>query len=269
MVKKRLGKRELDAFLQQGRKAKLHAAQAKAPKEVELWKDWHSGGRRQKDLVPLMKSLENVVRSQARQYSSGYGGSLVPGATELELRRHMKKAIESYDPNRGVKLSTWAISQMRAFTGKAAKRRNFGTQSKKDFQATQEFNNAINELHSQGKLDPTHHEIAERVGWPISRVKRMQTGTMRRELYTGITPGQDDDVGGAPSQMRSIMSLMYFNNDEEKKVFRALKLHSPDRDLDSRVNMARTAKTLGIPLSRLYKIRDTLKKRVQPLVSRI
>jgi DNA-directed RNA polymerase specialized sigma subunit len=259
----------VDVFNRQERQRKLRAAQAKAPKELELWHKWNKGGRRKADLIPLMSSLENVVRAEARKYQKGYGGALVGGANEAELRTHMLKALQTYNPNRNVKLTTWATSQMRAFTGTAAKRRNFGTQSKGDFQATQAFNNAINELRFAGNLSPTPQQIAERVGWPVSRVKRMQRGAMRRELYTGITPGQDDDVGGAPSQVRSAMSLMHFKNEEEKKVFRALKLYAPKDELSSPLNMARTAKKLKIPLSRLYKIRDNLKKRAAPILNRL
>lgn len=266
-------KSDLDRFNEQARKQKLRAAQAKAPKELELWHKWNEGGRRQQDLVPLMQSLDNVVRSEARKYSRGYGGSLVPGANEAELRMHLLKAIQTYDPNklvagRPVKLTTWATSKMRAFTGTAGKRRNFGTMSKQDFQSFQQFNNAVNELKSQGFPEPTTQQIAERVGWPAPKVRRMQK-SVRRELFTGITPGQADDVGGAPSQMRSIMSLMHFNNEEERKVFRALKLHAPDEALESPLDMKRTAQRLGIPLSRLYKIRDTLKSRVKPVLDRI
>jgi DNA-directed RNA polymerase specialized sigma subunit len=261
-------KMDLAAFNRQARQKKLQTQQAKAPKELELWNKWHKGGRRQADLVPLMNSMENIVRAEARKFQKGYGGSLVGGANEAELRAHLLKALKTYDPNRGTKLTTWATSQMRAFTGTAAKRRNFGRMSKQDFQRFQQFNNVVNELKAQGIQSPTAPQIAARVGWPVPHVRRMQK-SVRRELFTGITPGQSDDVGGAPSQMRSIMGLMHFRNAEEKKVFTALKLHAPGNELRSPLDMQRTARKLGIPLSRLYKIRDTLRKRASGVIDKI
>jgi DNA-directed RNA polymerase specialized sigma subunit len=215
-----------------------------------------------------MQSLENVVRSEARKYKQGYGGALVQGANELELRKHLKKALETYDPNRGTKLTTHVHNQFRRFTDTAAKRRNFGRPSRQDFQSFQAFNNVVNELKLQGTPEPTSAQIAQRTGWPLPKVKRMQS-SVRRELFTGITPGKDDDVGGAPSQMRSLMSLMHFRNAEEKRVFQALKLYAPDEAVASPLDMKRVATQLGIPVSRLYKIRDSLRMRVKPIIDRI
>lgn len=267
MAQKKL---DVSAFNQQARQAKLRAAQAKAPKEMELWDKWNKGGRKTQDLVPLMKSMENLVQREARKYNKGYGGALVQGANELEARKLMLRGLKTYDPNRGTKLTTHVHNQFQRMTEVAAKRRNFGAMSRKDFQTFQQFNNAVNELKEErGVVDPTVAQIAQRLQWPIGRTARVQQ-SVRRELFTGITPGQDDDVGGPPSQMRSIMSLMPLKNEKEKAVFRGLRLHkNPEQEPKSPLVMKRLAQTLKMPLSRVYKIRDTLKNRVQNVIDRI
>lgn len=267
MARKKL---DVAAFNQQAREANLRAAQAKAPKEVALWARWNKGGRKQQDLVPLMSSMENLVQREARKYNKGYGGALVQGANELEARKLLLRGLKTYDPNRNTKLTTHVHNQFQRMTEVAAKRRNFGAMSRKDFQTYQQFNNAVNELKEEkGIVEPTVPQIAQQLRWPIGRTKRVQQ-SVRKELFTGITPGQSDDTGGPPSQMRSIMSLMPLKNEREKQVFRGLRLHTnPTKKPDAPLVMKRLAQGLKLPLSRVYKIRDSLKRRVQKVIDRI
>lgn len=234
--------------------------------EEALWKKWNKGGRTQADLIPLMRSLEPLVRSEARKYSgSAYGNALVPGANETELRRRLLKAIQRYRPGMGGTLTNFVYVQFRDFSATAAKRRNFSALSKQDTQGHAAYQNAHNELLNEGFLNPTHEQLADRLEWPVSRVARV-SGGHREEHFVGAGPTMDMPSNMEPDQARSIMSLVRFRNEDEKKVFVALGLSASGTLRRQKITVAQVARKLKMSEAKVRAIRAELKRRVEPLL---
>lgn len=263
---------DVDAFNQQARQKKLKEFRGRQSKEEELWKKWKKTGS-QADLVALMKSMEPLVKSEARKFTgAGYGGALVGGANEAELRRRLMEAIKSYNPNKpgAGSLKNWVYNKFRSMSDVARKRRNFTRLSTQDTDKFAPYWNAVNALKARGILHPNHQQIAEELKWPgdegLRRVERLERG-IREEKF--VAAGTDDTTFGMPSQARTIASLITFRNEEEKKVFKALKLYDSQLEVKDKFTMQATAKKMGIPYSRFARIRERLKKRVAPLVKKI
>ena len=216
-----------------------------------------------------MRSLEPLVKAEAHKYSgAAYGHALVTGANEAELRRRMLKAIRKYRPTAGSSLTGYIYVQFRDFSNVAAKRRNFSTLSKQDTQGHAAFNNAHNEMVNEGFLNPTHEQLSQRLGWPQSRVARVSEG-IRKEYFTGAGPLTDIASNRTPDQARSIMSLIKFRNDDEKKVFEAFGLYSSDAAMKRKVTVAQVARKLHMSEAKVRSIRAALKRRVEPMLRSI
>lgn len=263
---------DVEAFNRQAREKKLKEFQGRQGKEEELWRKWKKS-KNQADLVKLMKSMETLVKAEARKFSgAGYGGALVSGANEAELRRRLFDAIKSYDPNKpgAGSLKNWTYNKFRSMSDVARKRRNFARMSTQDTDQFATYTNAVNALKARGILHPTNQQVAAELKWPgkkgLDRVARLERG-IRKEKFVGA--GMDDATYRSPSQARTIASMIVLRNEEEKKIFKALKLHDSQLEVKDKFTMQRTAKKMGIPYHRFARIRDTLKKRVDGLTKKI
>lgn len=234
--------------------------------ELEMWKKWKMS-RSPADLAALMKSLEPLVAKEAQKYSGGgYGGALVGGATKAELRRRLMKAIETYDPSKG-SLANHVINQMRSMTDVVHRRRNFVRMSKQDQQQFAAYSNAKEALKARGVLHPTQQELLAELEWPgtagARRLKRLEEG-IRKEMF--LDTGTDDAFKRTPSQVSSAMSMMTFRNEQEKKVFKALKLDGRGLEVTNPISMHATALRLGMTYPTFMRIRAQLKQRAQKLL---
>lgn len=80
--------------------------------ELELWKVWKAGGEKPKHLDPLLKSLNPVI--QRRAMEAGRGRVEVPSAAiDFELKKHVVKALRTYDPSRGAQLTSWISTNLK------------------------------------------------------------------------------------------------------------------------------------------------------------
>lgn len=261
---------DVEGFNQQARDKKLKELRGRQDSEQALWEKWNKGGKSQADLVPLMKSLEPLIKSEARKFQRGYGGSLVGGANEAELRRRLLQAIQTYNPSIGAPLKAHVYNKFRSMSDVARKRRNFVRMSTQDTDQFAQYTNAVNALKARGVIDPPHPAIAQELKWPgkagVDRVARLEAG-IRKERF--VAAGMDDATSFMPSQARTIASMIPFRNEEEKRVFRALQLHDAQLEVKDKFTMQATAQKLGIPYSRFARIRERLKKRVEPLLKKI
>jgi DNA-directed RNA polymerase specialized sigma subunit len=231
----------------------------------ELWRKWHAGGRQERDLVPLLDAFEHVIQKQARTRTRGVGGSIPYGAMETQLRLAAKKSIESFNPDSGgAKLQTWVTTGLQRVTDFVAANRNFARIPKNRVDLYQRVQNAKNELHDELGREPSAHEISQRLpDVKPNDIQRLMV-EVRTEHYIGGNPNpeaaDDGSLGHAPSQMRSIISLMpSLLTSEEKKVFDQL---FPSNG--SPASMAEIAKRTGMNKSRVYQLRSAIFKKAKP-----
>jgi DNA-directed RNA polymerase specialized sigma subunit len=228
-----------------------------------LWRKWHDGGRRDSDLAELLDVFEPLVQRQAKARTRGAGGSIPYSAMESQLRIAAKKSIESFNPAGGTKLSTWVTTGLQRVTDFVAANRNFARIPKNRVDMYQKFQNARNALQDDLGREPTVQELSQQLpGVKPKDIQRL-TSEIRTEHYIGGNPdpeADDGSIGHAPSQMRSILSLMpALLTPDEKRVFE--ELFPPTGGTAS---MADVARKTGLNKSRIYQLRAAIFKKTKP-----
>lgn len=263
-------KANVTAFNQAARAGRYEEVKGREGKEVELWQRWKQEGQQDKHLIPLMTSMEPLVRAKARAYAAGYGGALPKGAVEAKLRQYMLKGIKSYDPEGGAKLKTHVFTQFQRYSEDAAKGRNFARMSKSDTQNFQEYQNALNELRVVHGREPSAQELQHHLQWPgtsgLNQVTRMQR-SIRKELFTGMDPNRSDMDMHEPSQIRTIISMApSLLNEEENKVLQAMypKGQLSTKDFDANHIATKT----GLRPDRVYRVRSRIFEKLKPYLDK-
>ncbi|WP_394831813.1 hypothetical protein LVJ94_35385 [Pendulispora rubella] len=156
----------------------LKTAEVSARKErdVALWRTWMDQGRRPEHLEPILDAFAPVLQRKVMQWKAP---QVSTAAFRAELQRQLIGALEKYDPTRGAALNT----HVEIYLQKAKRYNNQYANAAyiPEGQAAQigKIDKASDELKEELGRDPTHGEIAGRVGLPASRVARIQSARVR------------------------------------------------------------------------------------------
>lgn len=230
---------------------------------LDLWKTWHGSGKKPEHLEPLMDALEPTIQNAAKRKLKGLGGSIPYSALEQQLRIAAKKGLESYDPTRGTKVRTHIITNFQRTTDFVAGNRNFAHIPKPRVEMYQKFTNAKNIFMEEHGHEPTLHDMKALLPDIKEKDLKPMMNEIRRELYIGGHPdpeADDGSLGHAPSQVRSIISLMpALLSPEEQKVFDHLypQLGEPS-------SVAQIARKTGMNQNQVYRVRSAIYKKVRP-----
>lgn len=232
---------------------------------LPLWKAWDAGGRKPEHLEPLLDAFEPDIQRKAQQLSKSTGGSVPLSHLEGELRVQTKRGLEKFDPSGGTKLRNWIVyQQFPAVNTALARARNFAYVPKDRVGLYQEFQNAKNEFLTEHGHEPSFEEMKILLPHVKEETLKPLMTEFRRELYIGGHPDPDMDDGShghAPSQVRTIISLMpAMLSDEEKKVFD----HLYPTGSDMAPSIAQIAKKTGLSQNRVYRIRAEIYDKVKP-----
>lgn len=260
-----MSKKSVDEY-NKAHKKKL--AQEKRRHEYEGWKRWRQTGR-DEDLEPVVSSMNPMIQRQADKMlrGGGYGGYIPKQALEQQLRIAAVKGLKSYDPNRGTQLITHVYNQFPRVTDFVASGRNFARIPKGRMDRYQQFQNAQQELEGELHREPTDDELQSRLQWPNKRDVGRMRKEIRKDLYSDL--GEDQQFGGStqgsPSQIRSILGVMPSRfTAEERRIADAMFPASGDpKDVNS------VARELGMPRSRVYRVRSRIQQKIGPYVKNI
>jgi DNA-directed RNA polymerase specialized sigma subunit len=273
MPKKKAAKKvtKTDEFLEktssmvpQNPNASYQEARGRRGKEVELWKQWDAGGRQEKDLEPLLESLDPLIASKAKQHHSGLGGRVPYSAVKNELLGHAVTAIQRYDPKRGTQLSTFVNTQFRAITDWVAANRNTQYMPKEYVRRYQMFENAKNEFRNNFGRDPSKDEIGSMLPkWSKKEVEKMMTG-FRPEVFSG-NAGLKHDTGMEPDHVRSAVLFMKPAMTDEQRAF--ADMHYPA--LGAQLDIRTIAQRMGVPEAKVYQIKAKVDQMLAPHLRKV
>ncbi len=256
-------KSTFDTFNQSARKA---AAPGGHDPHRELWQKWVDSGKKKEHLEPLLDALEPTIQTHAKRKLKGLGGSIPYSALEQQLRIAAKKGLESYDPTKGTKVRTHVITNFQRTTDFVAGNRNFAHIPKPRVELYQRFQNARNEYMQEHGHEPTLEEMKRLLPDVPEKNLNPMMREIRRELYIGGHPdpeADDGSIGHAPSQVRSIISLMpALLTPEEQKVFDQLY-----PSMGEPLTVAQIAKKTGLNQNQVYRLRSAIYKKVKPHLS--
>lgn len=232
-------------------------------KELDLWHKWDQSGRKPGGVTPILKSLEPVIKRQATVEMQGLGGSIPRATVENELLNHTLKAIQTFNPNLGVSLTTHARNKMRAFSDTRNAYRNEKRMPSADVKRWDAWRNVTGELQSELGRQPTPHEIRERAPeWSAKTIERMQRG-FGRELYTDMGDGLGISDEHPQISFREAFMQQRPRLNPEQQRFGQLFFPPPG---EAQPNIKNVAKALGVSEDRAYKIKSQVEDVIGPMV---
>jgi hypothetical protein len=149
--------------------------------DTELWKKWHST-RSPYDLEELIRHLDPLIQAQVNQRA----GTLSRDMLVTQAKVLAVKAIKSYDPKYGVKLSTHVINQLQKLSRVNYAHQNAARIPEHTMLQFHSYNIAKEDFKAENGRDPTVHELSDSLKWSPRKVEQFQTQFGRAELLESI-----------------------------------------------------------------------------------
>jgi len=216
-------------------------------RDLDLYNTWKENGDK-KALGNLIKSLHPIIYSEVRRVS----GTLPESALSAEAKRWALKAIQTYDPTKGVALSTHVMNYLPKVRRLNYKYQNSARLPENLHLQFTEFHNAVSHLENTLNREPTDEEIAKQLGWSKPLVVKFK-GSLYEDLVESATqrPIETTQFNSNKFLLDHLMDQL----DEQEKTLLLNKGEMSAADL---------AAKLGVNVSRLNylsaKLRDKIAK---------
>lgn len=153
--------------------------------DLVLWKQWNQT-KSPYDLQKLINQLNPLIQAEVNRRA----GSLSRDTLESQAQKLAVKAIERFDPNRGVKLSTHVVAQLQKLS-----RMNYAHQKAAripDHVAMQypTVMMAKEEFFTEYGREPTDEELADELRWSPKKVQQFNQKMRSELLESGDTPAE-------------------------------------------------------------------------------
>ena len=144
--------------------------------DLDLYNQWKVDGDKAA-LGKLIKQLHPVIYSEVRRTS----GTLPESALSAEAKKWTVKAIQSFDPTKGVALATHVSNYLPKVRRLNYKFQNAARLPENLQLQFTEFKNAVSHLETTLNREPTDEEIATQLGWSKPLVVRFK-GSLYEDL---------------------------------------------------------------------------------------
>lgn len=159
--------------------------------DLILWERWHRS-RSQYDLEALMRQMMPVIRNQTQQYAR----RVAPVVLDAKAKKLALKAFETYDPSRGVLLSTHLVSQLQKLSRDAYEQQSTVSVPEHQRIDFNRINRAKLDLEDDLGRRPTMPELADHLALPIPHIEKIIGNVGRKEFMEsgeGPTFQQEND----------------------------------------------------------------------------
>lgn len=216
-------------------------------RDLDLYTAWKQSGDK-KALGSLIKSLHPIIYSEVRRVS----GTLPEAALSAEAKKWAIKALHTYDPTKGVAVSTHVMNYLPKVRRLNYKYQNSARLPENLHLQFTEFQNAVSHLENTLNREPNDEEIAKHLGWSKPLVVKFK-GSLYEDLVESATQRPIETTQF--NSNRFLLDHLMEQLDEQEKFLLLNKGEMPAADL---------AKKLGINISRLNylsaKLRDKIAK---------
>jgi DNA-directed RNA polymerase specialized sigma subunit len=226
--------------------------QAAKKKDIELYTQWKQSGDKQA-LGALIKQLHPVIYSEVRRAS----GTLPESALSAEAKKWTVRAIQTYDPTKGVALSTHVMNYLPKVRRLNYKYQNSARLPENLQLQFTEFRNAVSHLETNLNREPTDEEIAKHLGWSKPLVVRFK-GSLYEDLVESASqrPIETTQFNSNKMLMDHLMSKL----DEQEKT---ILLNSKD------ISAQELADKIGVNISRLNYLKSKLRTKIMGIKEEI
>lgn len=217
-------------------------------KDLELYHKWKETGSK-KALGELMDNLGGIIGTEVRRAS----GTLPTTALAGEAKKWAFKALQTYDPSKGVALSTHVgnyLPKVRRMNYKFQNAVRLPENMQLQFH---EYNQALTSLTDELNREPNDDELASKLGWTKPR-----TVKFKNSLYADlIESGNERASEFTQFNENSILMehLMSQLDHQEKFILENSKV----------ISSTELAKRLGVNINRLNYLKSKLADKIRKI----
>lgn len=231
------------------------AASSRSNTDIELWKQWNSGGRTQDDTEKLLSNFSGLIHQSVNKFAADK--NVPKAAVHAEFQTQAMKAFESYDPNRGAQLSTHVQNQLRRGDRFVRTYQNVGRIVENRIYRITEFKRERTNLEDKLGRPSSASELADHLKWPVNQVVAMEN-ELRGQLPTSRSTIEHRVI--MPSVDAEILRLIpYELSAEEKIVFE----YSMGVNGKPMLNPGKIASTTGMSASKVSKLRTSIANKIE------
>jgi len=184
-------------------------------KELEMWHTWNNNGRKQEHMRPLLESIRPLIQKHVKVWSSVR--DVPPAAIKAEFTNQAVKAFENFDPNRGVKLSTFVTGQMKQGQRFITTYQNAARIPESRIYSIGTLNNAEQQLSETLGRAPTQLELADKLKWSPKKIGMLQSEIKKSQPTSMFA---SDAATYTPSRQQEVLRLLpYELSSDERAVF--------------------------------------------------
>ena len=220
--------------------------------DIELFNAWKNTGDK-KALGALVNQLSPVIYAEVRRAS----GTLPEAALSAEAKRWAIRAIHTYDPSKGTRLSTHISNYL-----PKVRRLNYTYQNAARLPENlhlqfSEFQKGVSHLQETLNREPTDEEVAKHLGWSKPLVVKFK-GSLYEDLIESATqrPIETSHFNQNKMLMDHLMDQL---TEEEKYIF----LNNKD------VPATEMCEKLGVNISRLNYLKSKLISKIAKIKEEI
>lgn len=227
---------------------------ARQDKDLELWHQWKKS-KSPNDLEKLVKQLNPLIQAEVNRRA----GTLARPMLETQAKILTVKAIKSFDPNRGVKLSTHVTNQLQKLSRVNYAHQNAARIPEHSMLQFHSFNIAKEDFRADHGREPSNEELADQLKWSPRKVEQFQTQFGRAELLESIDSPSDMFV---PHQHDPRLSYVYYGmSPRQQKIFE----YSTGYNGAEQLSNSQIMKKLGITQGVLSYEKSKIKKMLQDI----
>jgi hypothetical protein len=237
-------------------------------KEIELWHTWNNNGRKPKDLVPLLKTFDNVIKTKMNVFRRAE----VPTSTiESQLKKAAVDAFKTWDHKKGGGLSTWVTIKLKRGQRFVDSNKNITYSPENITQHIGSFNALKSELTEKLGYEPDAHTVHDHLlefGHPKERfaslslrdIKRLEKEQRRSLISSGKDTEETAGIPNLSSRAEEVKLLIIPELTPEERAVHEFSFGLNGKPLLKPGEMAKRLKFDG---SKVAKLRSSILKKMQ------
>lgn len=146
-------------------------------KDVELFREWKAT-QSPLAMEKLLKQLDPLIQAEVNRRA----GTLARPLLESQAKNLAVKAIRSYSPDRGAKLSTHVTNQLQKLSRVNYAHQNAARIPEHSMLQYHTFNVATEDFKTEFGRDPSSEELSDALKWSPKKVEQFRQQFGRQEL---------------------------------------------------------------------------------------